>query len=258
MKQLLEKMSQPLSRINEKLDETYVKKIPHIRDEQIKEFFELLWINTKVQCKSIWDFLGVAYRYYRNIPFARADLSVLLMYLFHSPYTISKRFLMKKGEKDVYVYGETPLSTLEQITKECRLSAHDTIYELGCGRGRTCFWLRYFVNAKVIGIEHISDFTQRANRIKDRLNIDKIEFRNEDLLKSDFTGGTVFYLYGTCYEKSFIEKLIQKFHSLPAGTKVITVSYPLSDYTKEPYEVMKCFPANFTWGTADVYLNVKK
>ena len=218
-----------------------------------------MWINIKVQVKSVYDFFGVAYRYYRNTSFAKADISLLLMYFFHNPYTVSKRFLMKKGEKDIYVYGETPLHTMDKIARECRLQRNDTIYELGCGRGRTCFWLRYFTGANVVGIEHIPDFTERANRIKDRLNIDHIEFRNEDLLKSDFSNGTVFYLYGTCYEKPFLEKLIQKFNKLPAGTKIITVSYPLSDYTNDAsYEIMKRFPAAFTWGTADVYLNVKK
>lgn len=255
---MLEKIKDPMKNFIEKIDETHVKEIPHVKDEQIKEFFELLWINTKVQVRSTWDFFNVAYRYYYNVPFAKADFSILMMYAFHNPYTISKRFLMKKGEKDIYVYGETPLQTMDLIAKECGLNSKDTIYELGCGRGRTCYWLRYFTNAKIVGIEHIPEFTERANMVKDKLKIDNIEFRNEDMLKSDFTNGTAFYLYGICYEKPFIEKLIQKFNSMPSGTKIITVSYPLSDYTSEPYEVMKRFPARFTWGTADVYLNVKK
>ncbi len=36
---------------------------------------------------------------------------------------------------------------------------------------------------------------------------------------------------------------------------LITVSYPLTDYTEKPlFELIRSFPAKFTWGEAEVYL----
>lgn len=225
----------------------------------VKEVFELIWVNLIVQMRNSIEFFKVVFHYYSNLNFFKADLSLRLMYLFHNPFTLSKRFLLKKGEKDIYAYGETPLTTLELIAKECQISAKDTVFELGSGRGRTCFWLNCFIGCRVVGIEYVPEFVERANRIKNKLGVNGVSFRLEDFLEADLRGATVIYLYGTCLEDHCIEKLAEKFASLPAGTKIITVSYPLKDYTEKPiFEVMRHFSAPYTWGEADIYLNVTK
>jgi len=233
--------------------------MPSLSKAHLKEYAGLFWINLTTQFKNLEDFLKVFWRYYRRWSYAKVDGSLLLTYLFDNPFTISKRFLMKKGAKDVYAYGETPLTTMERIAKECGLKSSDTVYELGCGRGRTCFWMREFIGCKVIGVEYIPEFADRAKRVASKLKLDRIEFRQEDLLQSIFDGATVFYLYGTCYDNAFIKQLIEKLKRCPSGTKVISVSYPLSDYTdSQDFEVMKRFSEEFTWGTAEVYLQVRR
>lgn len=224
-----------------------------------KEFLQLLWLNLVVLKRNFVEYVKVVFKYYSNLSFAKVDTSILLMYFFHNPFKISKRFLLQKGEKDVYAYGETPLTSLDLIAKECRIKKEDIVFELGAGRGRGCFWLNRFIGCQVVGIEYIPDFVERIERIKRKCPFPDVQFRNEDMLKSDFSGGTVFYLYGTSYEDDFILKLVEKFKKLPFGTKIITVSYPLKDYTDQPiFEVMKRFPVRFTWGTADVYLQILK
>jgi len=232
---------------------------PEISMREISEFFQLLWLNVVVQKRNFVEYVKVVFNHYRNLSFATIDFSVILMYFFHNPFKISKRFLMKKKEKDVYVYGETPLTSLEKIVKECGISQQDTVFELGCGRGRSCFWLHSFVGCKVVGIEFVPDFVERAERIRKKLAVKEMKFLLQNMLEADFSGGTVFYLYGTCYDAEFIKALIKKFKKMPLGTKIITVSYPLTDFTKEPiFEVMKRFPVTFTWGEGDVYLHIRK
>ncbi len=223
----------------------------------MKEFFVLLGINLVVFFRNLIEFIKVAFRYYGCIPFLKADIALRLMYLFHNPYSISKRFLIKKGEKDIYAYGETPLTTLELISRECGIGPTDCVYELGAGRGRGCFWLRSFIGCSVVGIEFVPEFVERAQRIAKKLGLQRIEFRLADFLQCDLQGASVCYLYGTCLEDQAIDVLIEKFAKLPPGTKIITVSYPLSDYTEKPsFEIMKHFTAPFTWGKADVYMQV--
>jgi SAM-dependent methyltransferase len=226
---------------------------------KVREFFTLLWVNFVVFIKNTIEFFKVAFRYYRSFSFLKADLALRLTYLFNNPYKISKRFLMKKGEDEIYAYGETPLTSLEMIAKECGLTSKDCVFELGCGRGRTCFWLHSFVGCSVVGIEYIPEFVERANQVKDRLAIPNVEFRLEDMAKADLSGATVCYLYGTCLDEKTINTLIRHFSRLPAGTKIITVSYPLSDYADtDAFEVMKRFTVPYTWGNADVFLQVIK
>lgn len=223
----------------------------------IKEFFTLLWVNFVVCVRNIIEFVKVAFRYYGSFSFLKADLALRLTYLFNNPFKISKRFLEKKGADDVYAYGETPLTSLEIIAKECGLNSKDCVYELGCGRGRTCFWLHSFIGCSVVGIEYIPEFVERANSIKNRLAISNIEFRLADMTTADFNGATVCYLYGSCLDDRVISKLAERFAKLPRGTKVITVSYSLAEYFgKGSFELMKRFSVPYTWGNADVYLQV--
>ena len=78
-------------------------------------------------------------------------------------------------------------------------------------------------------------------------------------MQTDLKKATVIYLYGTCLEDHTIKALISRFKQVAPGTRIITVSYALSDYTDQPlFETMKRFPARFTWGEGDVYIQVKK
>lgn len=223
-----------------------------------KEFFELLWINFVVYLKNTGEFFKVAWLYYRSFSFLKIDLYLRLIYLFNNPYKISKRFLMKKGVDEVYAYGETPLTSMEMIAKQCGLTKKDCVFELGCGRGRTCFWLHSFVGCSVVGIEYIPEFVERADQVKNRLGISNVEFRLEDMAKTDLSGATACYLYGTCLDEPTIHTLASHFAKLPIGTKIITVSYPLTDYLSNSFEVMKRFTVPYTWGSADVFLQIVK
>lgn len=225
----------------------------------IKEYFSLLGINLTVKWKNFIEYLRVLYRYYRKISYAKVDGALMLMYLFDNPFSISNRYFIHRSHSSEFTYGETPLTSFEKISQEARLTPQDTLYELGCGRGRVCFWLNSFVGCRVIGIEIVPDFILRAKRIQRKLDLKNIEFRTEDFLRSDFKNATVIYLYGTCLENHTIKQLIDHFKKLPRGTRIITVSYSLSDYTDEPlFETMKRFPVRFTWGEGDVYIQIKK
>lgn len=226
--------------------------------QTLKEYFELSLLNSKVKMRNLIEYFRVVFNYYSEPSFAKRDGYLIFSYLFNSPFSVSKRFLMLRQEEDVYTYGETPLTTLEEIARRCRLSVEDVVFELGCGRGRTCLWLHQFIGCHVVGIDYVPEFIKRANEVKAKFNITGVEFRQQDMLDADLTGATVVYLYGSCYKEPFIRALAAKLGHLPKGTKIITVSYPLTDYTQKPlFEVINRFPARFTWGEADVYLQIK-
>jgi hypothetical protein len=55
-----------------------------------------------------------------------------------------------------------------------------------------------------------------------------------------------------------IETLIEKFKNLSPGTKILTVSFPLSDYSSELlFQTEKVFNVNFNWGESRVFLQTK-
>jgi len=224
-----------------------------------KEHLLLSALYFKVLFTNLTEYIRVVVRYYSNPVFRKCDASLLLAYLFSNPFRVSKRFLQEKGVSEIYTYGETPLTTLDTISRLCGLSSRDVVVELGCGRGRTCFWLHFFIGCRVIGIEHVPAFIEKARKVKEKHRISGVEFRLEDLFQADLEGATVIYLYGSCFTSTEINRLIERFSRMPEGTKIITVSYALTDYQPfSPFVLIKQFSASFTWGNATVSLQVKK
>lgn len=202
----------------------------------------MIGLALKVKAKNLVEYLKVVCRYYSNATFRKVDWQLVRK---PNPFKIHREYLMNKNADDVYTYGETPLTTLERIARD--VTPEDVVFELGCGRARTCFWLKCFKHCKVVGVDYTPQFIENA----EKLQLPGMEFRCEDILKTDFTGGTFFYLYGTCLYDATIKQLSKKFKKLPKGTKIVSVSYPL-----EGLEVIEQYTAPFTWGYGDVYVHV--
>jgi SAM-dependent methyltransferase len=216
-----------------------------------------LLVNLHATFFRLCEGVRVILRYYRNVHFLLNDLLLFSLYLLQNPHQVSKKFMKLRGEKKIYTYGETPLTTFDKIARECGILSKDIFYEIGCGSGRTLFWLRHFIKCRALGIDYQPTFIRRANRLKKWMKLDRVSFLLEDMLKCDYSKATVLYLYGTCLEEEKIEKLTARFCELKQGTKVITISYPLIDYSNA-FSLAKQFSVRFPWGKAEAYLNIKK
>ncbi|MBI2743213.1 MAG: methyltransferase domain-containing protein [Chlamydiales bacterium] len=190
-------------------------------------------------------------RYYKNPVFKQIDQRLKQIYSSRDPFQISREFLQRRGDPEIYAYGETPLTVLEEIGRECGLSETDTFLDLGCGTGRGLFFLAEEFGCKVVGIDWISEFTNNANKIAGK----RAFFATQNILDADLSQATVIYLYGTCLEDETILALIQRFKQLPLSCKILTVSYPLSDYDPS-FSIQKIFTSQFPWGTTEIYLNI--
>jgi SAM-dependent methyltransferase len=205
----------------------------------------------------LFEWLRVVVLFYTKEPkFAHIDCLLARHYFWKNPHRLSKEFLEKKNEKNIYQYGETPLTSLAKIAKECGITSKDTFFELGCGSGRTCFWLTTFIKCHVVGIDYLPAFIQKAKKIKRQKGIHKVNFQEKNILDVDYSQATCIYLYGTCLEDTVIHQLVHRFSTLSPRTQVITVSYPLTDYAKY-FSLKKQFLCRFPWGKAEVYLNEK-
>ncbi len=218
-------------------------------------WLEGVWYALAYRLRRLLEYLKGVWGYYGHRDFRNTDLALVLNYLGANPYYVARRFAAAKGEKELYTYGETPLTTLAEICQRCGLTSKDVVFELGCGRGRACFWLRtVFGCQQVIGIDYNPYFVKLAQYIAREKSIQGLEFRCEDILHADLSGATVIYLYGSVLDADFIERLAARVAQLPRGTKVLTVSYSLQEYATKPlFETVEVFSARFTWGVATVY-----
>ena len=172
-----------------------------------------------------------------------------------NPFQLCKAQLKKQGEAIIDGYGETPLPALAIIAQECGLNQDDFLIELGCGRGRGCFFLHHLLGCRVLGIDWVPFFIETANQLGRALS-SQVSFQCVPMQTADLRTATVIYLYGTCLSDPLIHTLIDRFKVLPPSTKIITVSYPLSDYSSDFY-THKQWQIELPWGQAEVFLNYK-
>lgn len=187
----------------------------------------------------------VASKFYNHERFKQCDQALLGAYKRENPYKISKHFLIQAKARDIYAYGETPLTTMDTIVCECGINSLDVVIEMGAGRGRTALFLAEYVGCQVIAYEQIPTFVKK---LEDSPNLKMIA---QDMFSADFSKATAIYLYGTMLTDDEISQLAEAF---PKNVKVITVSYPISDYDKR-FVIKKSFPGKFPWGKTEVYLN---
>jgi hypothetical protein len=196
----------------------------------------------------------VALKYYCNIRFLLCDTMFFLLYLLFNPYRISRKFLEKRGEENIYVYGETPLITFAKILKHIKITSSDVFVEIGAGRGRSSIFASIFYPCHVIAVEWIPFFVKLAKLIKVSLFLKKVSFLEENIYQSNLSQSTIIYLYGTCMSENEVLLLINKFSTLKKGTKIITVSFSLNEYKEGFVIIDKTIKSSFPWGEANVYI----
>lgn len=223
----------------------------------MKEFCSLIGLFFLVKWRQLKEERKVRKCFYSHDSFRQCDRLLHAAYLFNNPYHISKTFLMQKGEKDIHLYGETPLTGLFQIAKKCGLKSEDYFIELGCGRGRGVFFLSHLFNCRAKGIEWIPEFVEKACAIAQHSSDENVSFSCEDMYEADLSEATIVYLYGTCLDEFSIRKIVKCLKKTSPGTKIITVSYSLTEYSDD-FSLQDRFTISYPWGEADIYLHILK
>lgn len=191
----------------------------------------------------------------KNKKFAWIFFLYHLSYLFINPYRLSRKFLQKMHAKNIYDYGETPLSTFRIIADKMRLSSKDIFLDLGCGRGLLSFWMSSFLQIETIGIDYLPKFIQKARRIKAFSRLTKLVFLNLDFSEADLINATAIYFYGITLDQQTYQRLLKKFEQLSSGVKLVTISAPIES---DEFFLQNKFPVTFNWGKTFAYLHVKK
>ncbi|MDN3507340.1 MAG: methionine biosynthesis protein MetW [Simkaniaceae bacterium] len=168
--------------------------------------------------------------YYRDRRFWKIEKKMRARYRWKNPYAMAR----KEGQ----VYGETPLALYDEIAKRVGLEKGERFLDLGCGRGRGCYFLAHFYGCKALGIEMVAGFVKRA------IAVPGVEILQGDFLSCDLNADVI-YLYGTCLNDEEIEVVSKNV----VGAKVVSVSEPLPGAP-----VIESFEGEFPWGKTQLYI----
>ncbi len=202
--------------------------------------------------EAVLSLLGLRYTFNRS--FLWFELRRRCVYLFCSPWAISRRFLDQRGEtREAQGYGETPLATLAAVAGRLGLSDGDRVLELGSGTGRNCVWLSARYGCCSTGVEQIPTLVKIARKLIARSSLArKVSFSCQDMFDLDISRYRLVYVDCTAMSEKCIRKVAMLCAGLPDEARVISVNASLAELMPERFQLERAFPGLFIWGWSDM------
>lgn len=177
-------------------------------------------------------------------------------YGLQNPFRLSAQATRQLGPEhdDLTVYGETPWITLARMATAVQLQPGEHFVELGAGTGRNLLWMWHYARVKATGFELIPAFVERFREVIAGETSVVMHPRNWFDVDLKALQGDVFLLVGTCYDDAHRAQANTCLQQLPAGTRIITVSYALS---ARHFLLTSSFEAAFSWGKGTVFVHTR-
>ncbi|MSP40923.1 MAG: class I SAM-dependent methyltransferase [Deltaproteobacteria bacterium] len=157
---------------------------------------------------------------------------ILLASLFAAAQAASAQdFQPQVGQegKDV-IWVPTPQTLVDRMLDMGKVTANDYVIDLGSGDGRTVITAAKR-GAKALGIEYNPDMVELSKRNADKEGVSaKANFAKADLFESDFSQATVITMF---LLPDINIKLRPKILNLKAGTRIVSNSFTMGDWTAD-------------------------
>ena len=137
----------------------------------------------------------------------------------------------------------TPERVVEKMLEVAKVGPKDVVYDLGSGDGRIVIAAARKHGARAVGIDIDPERIKEARDNARRAGVsDRVEFRQEDLFKADFSEATVVTMYLlTGVNQRLRPKLLAE---LKPGTRLVSHAFDMGDW--KPTQTHKV-------GTSTVY-----
>ena len=132
------------------------------------------------------------------------------------------------------IYVPTPPEVVDAMLKVAKVTAKDTVYDLGCGDGRIVIAAVKNFGAKGIGIDIDPERIKEAEANAETQGVKgKVTFKLEDLFEANISEATVVTLY---LLPSLNLKLRPKlWKELKVGTRIVSHAFDIGDWEPEQH-----------------------
>ena len=109
--------------------------------------------------------------------------------------------IFQKKYREISKMHWTPIEIAKIATNWLATSSDTKILDIGSGVGKFCIVGSIISDAHFYGIEKRDDLVNESNRLKTKLNLDKINIINENIVNIDFKGFDSFYYFNPFCEQ---------------------------------------------------------
>ena len=170
-----------------------------------------------------------------------------------SPYLLSRQAQSQtepsSNRMHEWTYGEVLLPSIWKGLSWIPWTEDDRLIDLGSGRGRVVF-MGASIGLRSHGVDLLLPLIERGQQIATELE-PLATFEHEDLLKADWSKGTIFWLTGTCLHAETRQAILEKLLNLGRPFWLLSVTRPLASPL---LLLVREEPIWTTWGRDRLYL----
>jgi hypothetical protein len=130
---------------------------------------------------------------------------------------------------DLAPYVPTPMVVVEKMLEMANVTKTDILYDLGCGDGRIVILAAKKYGTRGVGIDLDPERIKESNAYAKQAGVsDLVEFRLQDVMKSNISEATVVTLYLLPESNALLRPILEE--QLMEGTRVISHNYHMPDW----------------------------
>jgi SAM-dependent methyltransferase len=149
--------------------------------------------------------------------------------------------------KDV-VWVPSPEETVKKMMEMGEITPKDVVVDLGSGDGRNVIAAAK-LGAQALGVEYNPDMVELSKRLAKEAGVpDKAQFVQGDMFQAEFSKATALVLF---LLPSNLLQLRDKFANLRPGTRIVSNTFSIQDWTPEKTETLSDCTS---WCTVMLYI----
>ncbi|MEN8172311.1 MAG: hypothetical protein ABFS03_05465 [Chloroflexota bacterium] len=124
-------------------------------------------------------------------------------------------------------YEPTPASVILELVDKINFTKNDVFYDLGSGLGKVVGLVNILTGVSCVGVEFEPSYYNYATQRAAFLNLDNIRYINSDARSTNYSDGTVFFLFNPFGGKIF-ETVFEILHQESFKRQITVCSYGTS------------------------------
>ncbi|RYD75185.1 MAG: hypothetical protein EOP53_16905 [Sphingobacteriales bacterium] len=130
----------------------------------------------------------------------------------------------KTLEPGMVFYQKTPARIILELVEKANFKPDDVFIDLGSGLGQATILVHLLTGITAKGIEYEPAFCDYANNCAAELNLQNVTFINADARETDYTEGTVFFMF-TPFLDAILSDVMKRLRNQTAGRKIKLFTY---------------------------------
>jgi hypothetical protein len=130
----------------------------------------------------------------------------------------------KPLEPEMVFYQKTPARIIFELVKDTGFAEDDVFFDIGSGLGQVVMLVNLLAGIRAVGVEFDPAFCKYSEECAAMLGLQDVAFINADASETDYSNGTVFFMY-TPFRGKMLEDVLDALRKESLKRKIRIITY---------------------------------